>query len=376
MKKYIFACVFISLIFAGCGDKEQNTESSIESSAPDSIQQSQNAPDVTSGALPTLSAEERASCKRALGTVPPLTVLLELLYPEGMIGLNYQPYPEDIPFMPEGVSELPVLGVLSKGTLSFEEIAKHKPDVVFFGEGTLESITEPYQKAGIEVVKVPAFSYKDLSSVVQSYADALSQNNGINNICGQKVAQKAELLLQTLKSNQDLLAQLNAQVQNRPSVYFAADMNGLKSVCLKESGDLDSVIPISLFGGTNALPCSMLSESGQFAYIDFELLAKINPQVIFVRELPLYKELKENPSANWANLDAIKNKRFYYAPSTPSNWLTLPPSVMQNIGFLWAFSKLHPDLLDDAQVKSIAKAFFATFLRELSDEDYASLQGL
>ena len=94
-----------------------------------------------------------------------------------------------------------------------------------------------------------------------------------------------------------------------------------------------------------------------------------------MREIALYKELTSAPNEQWQRVQAIKDKKIYYAPSSPSNWLHRPPSVMRIVGYPWAFSKLHPELLSEDEAKQIAKEFFAEFLRPISDEDYERLEG-
>ena len=93
-----------------------------------------------------------------------------------------------------------------------------------------------------------------------------------------------------------------------------------------------------------------------------------------MREIGLYKELMSKPSTQWARVSAVKNKRIIYAPSSPSNWLTRPPTAMRIIGYPWAFSKIHPDLISEAEVKQIAQEFYAEFLQPLSDEAYERLE--
>lgn len=87
---------------------------------------------------------------------PPLTALLEILYPQGMIGLNYAPYPEDKEFMPQNVAKLPVIGMQKGNEPIFEKLIALKPSVIFFNEGTDKKILDSYQKFGIRTIEVSA----------------------------------------------------------------------------------------------------------------------------------------------------------------------------------------------------------------------------
>ena len=128
-------------------------------------------------------------------------------------------------------------------------------------------------------------------------------------------------------------------------------------------------------GGINALSCAQLSSS--YTSINYEKLLALNPDIIFVREIALYKKLLTNPPKQWQALRAVQTKQLFYAPSSPSNWLTKPPpSVMQIIGIPWAFAKVQPTLLSQEEAQAIVFSFFEKFLRPLDVPSFKRLQGL
>lgn len=302
------------------------------------------------------SANQKADSQiTAFAMMPPLTALLEILYPQGMIGLNYAPYPEDKEFMPENVAKLPVLGIQKGNEPIFEKLVALKPSVIFFNEGTAKHILEAYQKFGIRVIEVSAFDESKLNDTIKTYGEALGVEN------------RANELLDFISVTNAKMAELSAKITYRPKIYFAQGIDGLNTQCGKhdDKGDLAYRI-----GGINAIDCGK-----DFASVNFEMLAWANPEVIFVREIALYKQLRTNPPKQWQSIDAIKNKRIYYAPSTPSNWLMRPPSVMQTIGVPFAFAKVHSDILSESEAKAMAQEFFAKFLRKLSDKDYKRISG-
>lgn len=286
---------------------------------------------------------------------PPLTALLEILYPQGIIGLNYAPYPEDKEFMPENVAKLPVIGMQKGNEPIFEKLIALKPSVIFFNEGTAKHILEAYQKFGIRTIEVSAFDETKLSETIKAYGNALGVEN------------RANELLDFINATNAKMANLSAKITHRPKIYFAQGIDGLNTQCgnSDEAGDLAYKI-----GGINAIDCGK-----DFASVNFEMLMSANPEVIFVREISLYKQLRTNPPKQWQQISAIQNKRIYYAPSTPSNWLMRPPSVMQTIGVPFAFAKVHSDILSESEAKKIAQDFFAKFLRKLSDKDYRRISG-
>lgn len=301
---------------------------------------------------------------RAFGTNPALNVLLELIAPESMVGLSYKPYPEDVEFMPKGVADLPVLGHLGDNSLSFENLVSLKPHIIFFDKNVADSVIEPYERLGIKAIKLPSFEDTYSEELIYAYMKALQSDE----LCGEKIKQRAQKLLSFVKNTRELLERLRSSKNegDKALVYFAQGFDGLKTECAREDNDL-----AALMGARNVFTCTQRQ-----AQIDIERLIVANPEVIFVREISVYQNLMKSPSPLWEKIDALKNKRVYYAPSTPSNWLMRPPSVMRTLGLLWGFSKIYPKDLSDDEVKSIAQDFFATFLQPLSDETYQRLQGL
>ena len=292
---------------------------------------------------------------KAFAMMPPLTVLLEILYPQGMIGLNYKPYPEDTEFMPQNVAKLPVLGMQRGNEPIFEKIIVLKPSVIFFGEGVDKKVRESYEKFGIKTIEVSAFDEGRLNETIKIYAKALGVETCANE------------LLKFIDSTNAKMQNLSQKIKHRPKIYFAQGTDGLATQCGKKDDKNELAYKI---GGINAINCGK-----DFGSVNFEILHSVNPEVIFVREVALYRQLRNNPPKQWQGLSAIQNKRVYYAPSTPSNWLMKPPSVMQTIGVPYAFAKVHSDILSEAEAKAIAKDFFAKFLRELDDEAYKRISG-
>lgn len=285
------------------------------------------------------------------------TVLLELLYPQGIIALWYKPYPEDLEYMPKGAENLPVLGM--QWEVNVENVVALKPDLLIFSKRTDKSIIEPYEKLGIKTLQLDS-GFDDLEETLPVLGRELN------------VEQKAQKLLEFHRKQEANLANLRAKITQKPRIYFAFGIEGLQSECAGQTHieDLAQII-----GGENVVKCQNFGTNQRFVPMNYEQIIALQPEAIFVREIGLYKELMSNPNEHWQRIQAVQDKKIYYAPSSPSNWLHRPPSVMRILGYSWAFSKLHPELLSDEEMKQIAKEFFAEFLRPISDEDYARLEG-
>ena len=285
------------------------------------------------------------------------TVLLELLYPQGIMALWYKPYPEDLEYMPKGAENLPVLGMQWEANV--ENVVALKPDLLIFSKRTDKSLIEPYEKLGIKTLQLNS-GFDDLEESLPILGKELG------------VEEKAKKLLEFHKKQQANLANLRSKVTQKPKIYFAFGIEGLQTECAGQTNIEDLA---ELIGGENLVKCKNFGTNQRFVPMNYEQIIALNPEVIFVREVGLYKELMNEPNEHWQRIDAIKNKKIYYAPSSPSNWLHRPPSEMRILGYSWAFSKLHPELLSDDEMKQIAKEFFAQFLRPISDEDYKRLEG-
>ena len=351
-----------ALLFIACGENksENSANSGQNSQATQNSAQNEHNKQHGSHSMKGGNFEVKTpeGVLRVFGTNPRLTLLLELLYPQGMVGLNYPPYPEDKEFMPENVASLPVLGGMQR--LNFETLVNLKPDLVVFMKEIDDTLIEPYQRLGIKTLKVSA-EFNDVEETLPALGKALG------------VEERADRLLKFHQKHKARLAELRAKISKKPRIYFAYGFEGKLTECVSK-GQTDD--PASLMGAENVIKCPENRTSPRDGFpTNFEIVMAQNPDVIFVREIGLYKELMTKPSVQWARLEAVKNKRLIYAPSSPSNWVTRPPTAMRIIGYPWAFAKLHPDLLSENEARQIAQEFFAEFLQPLSDEAYERLEG-
>ena len=356
MLKQLFTLI-VAIVLVACSSEpkqENNTSSQIQSAQENALTNGKNEANADNV---NASQNEPQGVKRVFATVPPLTALLEILYPQGMIGLNYKPYPEDIEFLPQSVANLPVLGARER--INYEAIVAQKPDIIIFAKPLDKAYTEPYEKLGIKVLGAN-FDFKDIEENIHLYGENLG------------VKERADRLLAFYHKTKARLDELRAKVSHKPRIYFALGVEGLQSDCVK-AGETDDLA--TLIGGENVVKCEQITTSKNILPMNYEQIIALNPEAIFVREIALYKELMSAPNEQWQRIQAVKDKKIYYAPSSPSNWLMRPPTIMRILGYPWAFSKLHPELLSEDEVKQIAKEFFAEFLRPISDEDYARLEG-
>ena len=137
---------------------------------------------------------------KVFATVPPLTALLEILYPQGMIGLNYKPYPEDIEFLPQNVANLPVLGTRQR--INYEAIVALKPDIIIFEKPVDKAFVKPYESVGIKVFEGD-FDFALIKNNIRLYGEILG------------VKERADKLLRFHHKTQSLLEELRKKVQKK-----------------------------------------------------------------------------------------------------------------------------------------------------------------
>lgn len=103
-------------------------------------------------------------------------------------------------------------------------------------------------------------------------------------------------------------------MQKKPKIYFALGIDGLQSECVK-ADEIDDLA--TLIGAENVVKCEQITTSKNILPLNYEQIIALNPEAIFVREIALYKELTSAPNEQWQRVQAIKDKKIYYAPRQP-----------------------------------------------------------
>ena len=188
----------LNMVDCGADKSAQNAECNENLSANSNANSSTNSQEMPNLELNSSQNLTQKPIIKVFATVPPLTALLEILYPQGMIGLNYKPYPEDIEFLPENVANLPVLGVRDR--INYEAIVALKPDIIIFDKPVDKALSEPYERVGIKVLGAD-FDFALLENNIRLYGENLG------------VKERADRLLRFHHKTQSLLAELRKKVQ-------------------------------------------------------------------------------------------------------------------------------------------------------------------
>lgn len=106
-------------------------------------------------------------------------------------------------------------------------------------------------------------------------------------------------------------------------------------------------------------------ENKYFASLEQILLW--DPEVIIINEENVDKYILTNEQ--WANLQAVKNKRVYKMPNGVSRWGHPTNAIETPLAILWTAKLLYPDLFEDINLPEEVKYFYSNFYEwDLSDE--------
>lgn len=296
---------------------------------------------------------------KVFSAAPPMSILLYMLAPEKMIGLNYNLMPTERAYMLKSVQDLPNLGSFfsSGGQASFEKVVSLKPDIVFMWDITRKNASffeKELEKLKIPLVYIQQNTISQTKDALKTMAFFIGKEN------------RAEELIKYANFNinrvQESVKKLNMP---KKRVFMAGGSDGLNTFCDK---DIHAEI-ISFTGGENVYKCD--KGEPKKANITLEQLYTYDPDVIFVWNPTFFKSLDKN--SPWRNLRAYKNKQIYFTPMSPFSWLIRPVSMMRILGIVWMHHKLYPEHFNIDETKEI-KDFYRLFLHiDLKDEDVINI---
>lgn len=294
---------------------------------------------------------------RVYASAPPLTVLLQAVAPDTMIGLSLNLEDESKPYMPPRLAALPVLGgVYGMGqAMNPEVLLSLKPDIAlawkspFIDQAMVES---NFAKIGLPVVFVSLDTLSDWPGALIFLGKLLGHED--------KARQQADYISNSLNKVGEAVAAIPEQEKLR--VYYAESPNGLATDC-HNSFHTEA---IELAGGYNVYRCQPQSHMGMEA-ISLEQVIAFDPQVILAQDPKFAKAVLSDP--RWHNIRAVRDGRIYAIPRRPHNWTDRPPSLMRALGIQWLANLFYPERLP-FDLRKETRLFYQLFLGvDLSDAD-------
>lgn len=300
--------------------------------------------------------------ERVYGSAPPLSVLLAMVAPETMVGVNLVFEAEARRYLPPGMAELPVLGgVYGMGrSANPEEVLGTRAQIAlawqspFVDRAMVENF---FARIGMPVVFIRLDTLADWPSALRFTAQLLGHDGKAN----EARATYVEHALARLKAGVAAIPE-----QERIRVYYAEGPAGLATDCHRSF----HTEAIELAGGYNIHRCEPRSHMGMES-ISLEQVIAADPQVILAQDPKFAASVRSDP--RWQAVRAVKDGRVYAVPRWPFNWLDRPPSAMRALGAQWLAGLFYPRRLP-LDLHRETREFYRLFLHvQPSDRELAEL---
>jgi iron complex transport system substrate-binding protein len=267
--------------------------------------------------------------QRVFAAGPPAATLLTVLAPDTLVGWVRAPRPEEKPFLPPVVRDLPETGRLTgRGdTVSLEALVASKPDLILdFGtvSDTYRSLADRVQaQAGIPYLLVDG-RFAQTPAALRLVGQILGRPER-----AEAIASEAE---RTFAEVDRVLAGVTAA--DRPRVYLARGPEGLES---GSRGSINTEI-IERVGAVNVVEGPR--EKGGLVTVSPEQVLAWSPDTVITLDGRFAKAA--STLAMWKDVPAVAQGRIYVAPTLPFGFIDSPPSINRVIGLRWLLHVLYP----------------------------------
>jgi len=284
---------------------------------------------------------------RVMAAGPPASVLVTILAPEKLVGSNRKPAPEDLPYLPSAVRDLPEIGRLTGrgGTANLEVVIAAKPDlIVDFG-----SVSDTYVSLADRTQSQTGIPYVLIDG---RFADSPAAVRLLGRILG--ASERAEQLahrMEEILSEVDRVA-ASVPAEQRPRVYLARGPRGLET---GNRGSINTEI-IERVGATNVVDGGM-SQGGLYN-VSLEQVQAWNPDTIVTVDPNVAQYIRSDSS--WSQIEAVRRGRVFLSPRLPYGWVDAPPSLNRLAGVQWLSRLLFPGRLS-GDVRDVARDFYHQF---------------
>lgn len=228
-----------------------------------------------------------------------------------------------------------------------ENILAAKPDVIFT---MTKNTATMLQGRGISVVYLEWRDTDDVKEAVTLVGEVLGQ---------QELATK---YLTYFDATKDKAAKLVADLpkDQRTTVLYGDPVSFSQPHVIAEWW-------ITQAGGVSVTAAANTGESLKYTMED---LLAWNPKVMILTNAKQKDEIKTN--ANYANISAVKNDRFYVIPTVAHVWGNR--TVEQPLTVLWTLHQLYPDRFSAEDLSAEIKAFYKSYFGyEMSDEQVKAI---
>ena len=296
------------------------------------------------------------------GTVA--TMILAAFAPEELVCVGTKVSENQIPYLYDGIADLPVTGQLygGKATLNLEELLGTGAEVIIdlgdFKKSVADDLTALQEQTGLPCVFIEA----DLAHLADAFRT-------LGTILGKE--ERGEELAKLVEETMTMAAENSAKIaeDQRLSVLYSSGSDPLGTNAEGSS----QAQALGIVGAKNAVVLEDVSNKGGGNMINMEQLYNFDPDVVLVTDAVALKIIETE--AAWQELRAVKDGRVYTVPCDPYCWLSAPPSMNMILGVWWLGNLLYPEVYDydmTAKAQEIYKVFWNY---DLTAEEAAAMLG-
>lgn len=261
-------------------------------------------------------------------------MILLTLVPERLVGLASMPDAAQLPYLPNGIANLPVFGQFygSKANINMEALIAAQPQIIIdlgdYKYGIADDMDMVQNQTGIPTVFIDA-SLANLPAAYRLLGSLLDAE------------ERAEALASYIENTLAYAEQSASRIlpEDKKTVLYGTGASGL--ACNGKGSSQADVI--ELVGAVNVVEMEGSSHRYGGTEINLEQVYSFDPDVILLSADGPYDDLK---SGEWSELFAVENGTYYEVPALPYSWMSMPPSVNRVIGIWWLGNLLYPDIFD------------------------------
>jgi iron complex transport system substrate-binding protein len=274
----------------------------------------------------------------------------------------------DLPYLPDGINKLPVLGTLNENDeIDPETLLTANIDIMFSISGV--GLTQANKTDADRIQKqtnIPVYlidgSFNLIPKAFTTLGDILGKQD------------RAKELADYCRSCYDDVHKVVATIpeDKRFTLYYAEGPEGLQT----EPAGSQHMLGFIEGGAIDAAKCE-ITYGGGMTDVSLEQVLKWNPEFIVSWDTNIrggaYDDILK--SSDWANIQAVKNKRVFAMPNIPWAWCDRPPGVNRLIGIHWIANLLYPDVYNVDMVQITQKFFKTMFQKDVSEQAVKGILG-
>lgn len=237
-----------------------------------------------------------------------------------------------------------------ENTVSAEQIAPLKPDLVIVKDYLKDSLGTPLETLGIKVVylnlETPETFYRDVKTIGQIFGDSARADELVA-YYQRKVAGDTDALKDLKDSDRPSVLLLQYSAKGGTVAFNVAPQQWLQTDMVKMAGGTPAWLDASNPKG--------------WTTVTLEQIASWKPQMIFIVDYSgnadkVVSDLKNDPQ--WSELDAVKNQKLFAFASDFLSWDQPDPRWM--LGLTWFAAKIQPAAFSSVDINAEVTDFYHT----------------